>query len=31
MNETILEKNPENNLINDYIDIDTVLKELMIL
>ena len=26
MNETILEKNPENNLINDYIDIDTVLK-----
>lgn len=31
MNETILEKNPENNLINDFIDIDTVLKELMIL
>lgn len=26
MNETIIEKNPENNLINDYIDIDTVLK-----
>ena len=31
MNETILEKNPENNLINDFSDIDTVLKELMIL
>ena len=31
MNETILEKNPENNLINDFIDIDAVLKELMIL
>lgn len=31
MNETILEKNPENNLINDFIDIDTVLKELMVL
>ena len=31
MNQTILEKNPENNLINDFIDIDTVLKELMVL